>query len=329
MATAELLDLDGLLDDTISPSKNEKEESKKPVGAENNEALMRRRSSCPANVLFFDLETIPDYGREQLFGLPPVPQPAMYAAESECPMPTELIRGTEDDVKAAISKAQSNGKMLPKSILEAALSAESKSEKPKPRKGVMSILADMIKAIDGEASAIEQAANNRRKEMSVTPEFCRIVSFGWAMGDDIPQSSTFRNGNGTEDHDTYEKSVLKKFWEQAKRAKLIVGFNHVGFDLPVIYVRSALLGIEPTRTIDLKPWGGEVCDIMSGRWPRGGQKKLKDLARIVGFPVPAGDVDGSQVEELLKTDPMKLADYNRSDVSITREIFLMYRGLFW
>jgi hypothetical protein len=68
---------------------------------------------------------------------------------------------------------------------------------------------------------------------------------------------------------------------------------------------------------------------MAGRWPKGGQKGLKSIAKILGFPIPAGDVDGSQVEELFNTDPAKLADYNRSDVSITREIYLMYRGLFW
>ncbi|MFO0919466.1 MAG: hypothetical protein U0872_14295, partial [Planctomycetaceae bacterium] len=204
----ELLDLDSLLDEAISPGESVEtvEEKKEPVDADTSgsQTSIRRRSTCPANVLFFDLETIPDYSREHLFGLADAPKPAIYAAEGDCPMPSELIRGTEDDVKSAISKSQSGGKMLPRSILEAALAAESKSEKPKPRKGVMSLLADMIKAIDGEAAAIAQAINGRRKEMSVTPEFCRIVSFGWAMGGDPSQASTFRNGTGTEDHDTYE-----------------------------------------------------------------------------------------------------------------------------
>jgi hypothetical protein len=168
-----------------------------------------------------------------------------------------------------------------------------------------------------------------RKTMSVTPEMCRICSFGWAMGDEVPMASVFGEKGGTKDHDTYERAVLKKFWELAKRAKLIVGYNHLGFDLPVIYVRSAMLGVMPTRMIDFKPWGGEVCDLMQARWPRGGQKKLKDFARLMGLPIPAGDVDGSQVEVLLKTDPFKVGEYNRSDVSITRELHLAFRGLFW
>ena len=68
---------------------------------------------------------------------------------------------------------------------------------------------------------------------------------------------------------------------------------------------------------------------MAQRFPKGGAAKLKTFAKRLGIKADAGDVDGSQVEELLKADPRKLADYNRSDVSLCREIYLLGRGFWW
>ena len=56
--------------------------------------------------------------------------------------------------------------------------------------------------------------------------------------------------------------------------------------------------------------------------------KLKDVARLYGIHVPAGDIDGSQVEELLNTEPEKVAEYCKSDVSITRELWSLFCGYF-
>lgn len=323
-ASNDLFDLDDLLDD-VAPTKLAEKEQKEPPPPS---AITRHRATCPKDVLFFDLETIPDYSRESLFDLPAIPRPAEYLAENDCPVPSKLVEGTEEIIKSTVAKAQSGGKMLPRVILQSCLEFELKREKGS-RKGVASVFADAIKAIDNEAHDIKAAIAANRKTMSVTPEFCRIVSFGWAMGDEPVMASVFGAKGEDVDHDTYERCILKKFWELAKRSKLIIGFNHVGFDLPVIYMRSALLGIQPSKIIDHKPWGGEVCDVMSARWPRGSQMKLKKFAKVVGLPIPAGDVDGSQVEEILKSDPAKLAEYNRSDVSITRELYLMGKGFFW
>lgn len=318
--TADLFDLDDLLSDVAVENEPAKRGEQVEVKSADVPAAAqtRLRSRCPANTLFFDLETIPDYSRESLFGLGDLPQ-LPPETSIDLLMPAEQFI-TQD---LAACKQTIAGKNLPVAWSEQVRAAELASKKP--RKGMLDLLDECADLKNQVAKAVEE----RRKTMSVTPEFCRIVSFGWTMSDDPSQCSTFGEKGGTKDHDTYEKSVLKKFWEQAKQAKVIVGYNHVGFDLPVIYVRSAMLGVTPTRHIDLKPWGGECVDLMAARWPRGGSKKLKDLARILGFDIPAGDVDGSQVEELLKTNPAKLAEYNRSDVSITREVYLMYRGLFW
>lgn len=321
-ATDSLFDLDDVLGDVITQTAPTPTPDKTPI-----EFSKRLRSPASPATLYFDLETIPDYSRQHLFDLPPIPTTAVYAGENDGPAPSELIKETVEEVKAFVAKANGGERKLPRVILEGAIAVEKK--RPKPRKGVIDIFADLISTIDNEAATIQAAIDANRKTMSVTPEMCRIVSFGWAMGDEVTSASVFGAKDGTKDHDTYERCVLTKFWELAKRSKTICGYNVIGFDLPVIYIRSALLGVIPTRQIDLKPWGGDVCDVMQARWPRGGSKKLKDFARMVGFPIPAGDVDGSQVEQLLKADPFKVGEYNRSDVSITRELHLMLRGFWW
>ncbi len=283
--------------------------------------------SVPSNYLFFDVETIPDYSRESLFDLPPVPQPAVYAGENEGPAPSELVSGTEDDFKAAITKAQSGGKLLPRKILEAAIQFEMKRDKPKPRKGVLSALEGMIAAIDGEQSSIAAAVESRKKKMSVTPEMCQIVSIAWCFGDGPVESMQY----SPDEKNLFlaEGVLLRKFWQLAKSARVVCGFNSNGFDLPVVFFRSAMLNITPLRKIDLTPWKGDTCDLMALRWPKAGAMQLKLWASLFGVKVPAGDTDGSQVEEMWRTDRKKLAEYNASDVEVTREIYRRGRGLFW
>ena len=128
--------------------------------------------------------------------------------------------------------------------------------------------------------------------------------------------------------DNMEVGLLEEFWTVAKNAKSICGFNILGFDLPVILVRSMLLDVAPSRQFDLKPWGTDVIDLMKKRFPNSGVMGLKKLAKLMGINVPAGDVDGSQVETLWRNDAVKLGKYVASDVAITKEIHQRYSGYF-
>jgi hypothetical protein len=145
---------------------------------------------------------------------------------------------------------------------------------------------------------------------------------GWAIGDDEPGASI------PSLNDDDERRVLGGFWQHAKHLSPLIGFNILDFDLRVILVRSALLGVRPTRLFDTRPWGKDIVDLMRLRFPTGKAMGLKKLARLYGFPVPAGDVDGSQVSELMQTNPDKLAEYVKSDIEITRQLYRFYCGYF-
>jgi hypothetical protein len=54
-----------------------------------------------------------------------------------------------------------------------------------------------------------------------------------------------------------EQEALKLIWNilDDQAFSPIVGYNILGFDLPVIFARSILLGAEATRAIDMRKYG--------------------------------------------------------------------------
>lgn len=264
--------------------------------------------------LYFDLETIPDESRRSLFGLdePVVSKPfANPPVEGE--MWVEWMKRPIAQIKEEIDAYNPDDTWLE------ALHAWERKEK-KPRQGVL----DIVKNIRAARNPSGDAEAAKTKTMSVTPEFCRIVAMGigWSV-----QSGDRVDGYVVSEAIT-EVDLLEWFWDSAKTASQVVGYNVLHFDLPVIFARSAILGVQPSRKFDMRPWGLEVLDLMKARWPTGTAMKLKDLARIMGIDVPAGDVDGSQVGELFKTDPAKLATYVKSDVYVTQQLRRKWRGYF-
>lgn len=270
--------------------------------------------------LVVDIETIPDYARIDSFGFDPLPtyahadyeqQPCLVRAE-------DLIRHNIDDIGRILAEYQPCEQYL--TMLKAFEDGSGK-----PRKGVLDAIEKCRKAM----LAPVEAEAERRKKMSTTPEFCRIVCIGVGLADSsYPVATVGVDTNCQSVNEITEQSLLEWFWAHAKQHQPLVGFNLIGFDLPAILVRSMLLDVAPRRVIDLKPWNGDVVDLMLVRWPKGGQMKLKALAPLMDIDVPAGDCDGSQVEELWRDDPKKLAEYCRSDVQITHALYRKYRGYF-
>lgn len=277
-------------------------------------AVRRRAKNKASSFLYFDIETVPDQSRIEQFGLPDLPTWAdcnIDDADTE-----SLLGGTVKDIEEFLFQDQPS---------EDCVRSLAKAERGgKNRKGV---LAAMDRCRAERERALDSGAD-RNKLLSVTPEYCRIVALGMGIGGDETDSRISADAS-----DAAEKTILRAFWEAAANFSPLVGFNVLHFDLPVIFVRSMILGVQPTRTIDLKPWSADVVDLYVRRFgTRGntgkGPGKLKDLARLHGIEVPAGDTDGGDVLALLESDPEKLGEYVRSDVEITRKLHLQYQGFF-
>lgn len=288
-----------------------------PVATTTRRRATKTTSNVGRGLLVFDLETIPDYSRMAQFDLDPIPEPAVRTTVEAMgnDLPSVLLKKTLADI-GDILAAKSPCEEYLVGLENAERSAQ------KPRKGVFEAIAKVRGLDDARLELIAR----QRKEMSLCPEMNRIVAFGYkVIGEGNASSMVVNDSSSVGDG---EVEILEAFWALAKGAIRVIGFNILGFDLPTIFVRSMILGVAPSRQFDLKPWGNDCVDLMAVRYPRSPAHGLKWLAKSLGMEIPAGDVDGSQVEELFKTDPHKVGEYVRSDVDISEAMYLRYRGFF-
>jgi hypothetical protein len=329
------LDLSGVLDagdelDGVIPAITAKEvERAMPAVSVAAAAPIARRGG--RQPLIFDLETVPDESRLELFGLPELPTPRAFTPADQLPDPVALMGKKVDEIKKSL-----DGLWPPAEWIELAKQKEALVNE-KPRKGVLDALVDLAKSQSGEAATINEAIEARRKLLSVTPAYCKIVSIGSArgggeirtavVGQDVP-------GFGI----ATEEMILKSFWQAVSECSPLIGFGIIHFDLPVIFIRSAILGIRPTKLLDMTPWKGEVIDLSAKIYPKGPPdeektgkpSRLKTFARIFGFEIPAEGVDGSHVYRLFKEGKLdEIAKYQASDIDVTRRFYEMLKGYYY
>lgn len=287
------------------------------------------RGTSGKPLLYFDLETVPDESRIDRYELPEVPSPRKLVNYTEC-----APVATAKDFKEAPLKEYLEKVAVPVQWLDEMLAAELAAEKP--RKGVQKLLSDARDAITGESDAIKSAIEDRRKKMSCSPFHCRIVALSWSLGHE-DDCHAFLEGVQPNGGTMSETLLLEHFWTLAARCGAVVGYNIARFDLPVIYVRSMLLGVAPTRQFDMKPWAGEVVDMYASLFPSGsgdipGGKSMKNIDTVLGLDREPWELDeetnGSQVHELYLNDRPKLITYARSDVAKVKRLHLNFRGLF-
>jgi len=288
---------------------------------ENKIASQQHSASTPRTppgrqLLYVDIETAPDESRLHLFGLHPLPEMLPVTTADSLMPADQFITQTIDVIKAWFSTHNP-----PTEWVEECTDAERRTQKTgNARKG-------WIEAVDvwsSKAKSIADAAEARCKLLSVTPEYCRIVALGFALGGNEAQSSVAIDP-GEEHH------LLRAFWTLAASQGPIVGFNVSAFDLAVLRVRSAILGIRPTINLyENKPWDtGKVIDLMKLRFPSGPAMGLKKLAACYGISVPAGDCDGSKVAEMVQAGQAEeIGRYVRSDIEITRDLHRIWTGYF-
>lgn len=255
--------------------------------------------------LFIDIETCPDHTRLHLFDLPQPP--------TAIPAPANLLAGSIPAIEGFLNEFAA---CLEAGYLEELHTHEAAN---KARAGV-------LKCIE----KAREAASRQRTELSVTAEFCRVVALGWAEGDSDPEAHVVGMPRYTvSDGPIDERLLLVEFWNLVEfRKPTVIGFNILDFDLRVLLVRSALLGVQPTRLFDLKPWGRDCIDLMKLRFPTGKAMGLKRLARLYGLPCSVDDVGGSMIADLIETEPERVAGYVKSDVDLTRQLYHFYAGYF-
>ena len=105
-------------------------------------------------------------------------------------------------------------------------------------------------------------AERRSKQiegMALDVDLCRIVALGSATDLSIEPVVTLVPGEDD------ERRVLKGFWDMVgvEPYRRIVGYNVLGFDLPIILRRSMFLGVKITVMPDMRRYSStDVIDLM-------------------------------------------------------------------
>jgi DNA polymerase elongation subunit (family B) len=134
-----------------------------------------------------------------------------------------------------------------------------------------------------------------------------------------------------------ESELLVEFWEAGKRYNRIVTFNGRGFDVPFVYLRSALLNVPITQ----KNWLGyrfatdPHCDLaeqltfynVSGRDGAARKFNLDFYCRAFGIESPKSHgVTGMDVNDLMKEERYReIAEYCARDVVATTHLYKIWK----
>jgi len=128
-----------------------------------------------------------------------------------------------------------------------------------------------------------------------------------------------------------EKQMIKFFFKEAL-PKTLVTFNGINFDLPFIYKRAMILGVEAPYSIEryIKRYSTtfhvDLMQIWSG-WSSQGFVSLDYLSSLI-LGKKKVDFDFKQIPELLKSEQgkEKLKEYCLKDVELTTELFNKMKG---
>ena len=134
-----------------------------------------------------------------------------------------------------------------------------------------------------------------------------------------------------------ESELLAAFWEIAPRYESIVTFNGRGFDVPFLYLRSALLDVPITR----KDWLGyrfqtePHCDLaeqftfygVSGREGAARRFNLDFYCKAFGIESPKSHgVTGLDMNELMAAGRQReIAEYCLRDVHATVKLYQVWK----
>jgi DNA polymerase elongation subunit (family B) len=123
--------------------------------------------------------------------------------------------------------------------------------------------------------------------------------------------------------DENESSLIQAFWNVIRPTDVLIGHNLLEFDLMFLRQRSWILGIKPTRTIDLRKYYSEdIIDTMQ-MWSNWGFKKfvkLEELGDVLGCGCKTGHgTDVAQWWAVRDLDNIKA--YCLHDVRLTYAIY--------
>lgn len=169
------------------------------------------------------------------------------------------------------------------------------------------------------AENLESEVDNVINKTSLDGAYGRIACIGFAYNDNEVLCT---------DHDQSESEVIQEFYDYLYDLPvntLFCGHYITGFDLPFLKHRSIINGIEPPscilKAMNAKPWDDCIADTkLMWAQDKSRQLSLDTMCFVLGID-GKGDFDGSMVAETWLKDPLKVIEYCKNDVRITREVY--------
>lgn len=179
------------------------------------------------------------------------------------------------------------------------------------------------------AEKIEKARADQIEKMALSPLYGRVCAF---VG--MENELTVRKDCIAEDSDAEETRVIEAIF-QAVAGKRIISYNGNTFDLPFVYRRAVLLGIDPrefgTPTLSemtARYSNKHHIDIMQVWCGFGNYEKLDNLAKAV-LEDRKIEIDFREFPELIQTEDgrKRLLDYCQQDVALTLKLWNRIAGI--
>jgi len=172
------------------------------------------------------------------------------------------------------------------------------------------------------------------------PGLGKVIAIGmWLIGDERgmillegkhEETRNWEKVPGTKIFRGDERAILVKFWELVARAKSglprLVTFNGRGYDGPVLEIRSAQLGVKPSRNLMPNRYSvAEHCDLMEVFTFMGATRdrySLEYWCRRFDVESPKGSIDGSQVSRVYREGRIDdIGEYCLRDVRATAQLY--------
>ena len=138
----------------------------------------------------------------------------------------------------------------------------------------------------------------------------------------VPNAKIFRGD---------ERQVLEEFWRLVARAPKtgmprLVSFNGRGYEAPMLSIRSAQLGVKPSRNLLGNRFSiAEHCDLMEVFSFMGATRErfsLEYWCRRFDVESPKGSIDGSQVSRVYRSGRIDdIGEYCLRDVRATAQLY--------